>query len=196
MNRTGIAPFVCASLMAALLLIAAQPASAQGTSRGGKGYEYQGPYIQAGAAVGEVNARGDSDDASGGFTLTGGYRILPWLAADGNFTYLGNDDDEFFSFTFGPKVYPLGAFKVEEIPSSIQPYGLIGLGGGQFDTDSSPDHVRNVEDKGSFIARFILGVDFWATDHLGFFVEGGGHAASENNVRGAGIFTVGGQYRF
>ena len=194
MNRTGIPYFACASLMGALLLLAAQPIAAQGTSKGSgvRGYEYKGAYLQAGAAVGEVNARGDSDDASGGFTLTGGYRILPWLAADGNFTYLGNGDDEFFSFTFGPKVYPLGMFKVEAIPSFIQPYGLIGLGGGQFDTDG----FRGVNEKGSFIARFILGTDFWVTDHFGLFVEGGGHAASENHVNGAGIFTVGGQYRF
>ena len=194
MNRTGIPYFARVGLMATFLLLAAQPIAAQSTSKGSgvRGYEYKGAYLQAGAAVGEVNARGDSDDASGGFTLTGGYRILPWLAADGNFTYLGNGDDEFFSFTFGPKVYPLGMFKVEAIPSFIQPYGLIGLGGGQFDTDG----FRGVNEKGSFIARFILGTDFWVTDHFGLFVEGGGHAASANHVNGAGIFTVGGQYRF
>ena len=46
------------------------------------------------------------------------------------------------------------------------------------------------------MARFILGFDFWFTDHIGAFVEGGGFATSEDDVDGVGVFTVGGQYRF
>jgi len=168
-----------------------------------RGYDYTGAYGQFGVSVGEINFDDSSSDASGGFTMTGGYRFLPWLSAEANFSYLGGGDvnfngaggdreAEFFAFTFGPKVYPLGFFKVEEIPHFIQPYALIGLGGGEFDIDGS----NRIDDEGSFIARFILGVDFWATDHFGLFVEGGGHAASEDDVEGVGLFTLGGQYRF
>jgi hypothetical protein len=206
MNRTGITHFASVGLMAALFILVAQPIAAQGgapTKSGVRGYEYTGVYGQFGVAVGEINFDlGDSDsDASGGFTMTGGYRFLPWLSAEANFTYLGGGDVEinntnvgegqFFAFTFGPKFYPLGAFKVEAIPERVQPYGLIGIGGGEFDIDDS-----GFDDESSFIARFILGIDFWATDHIGLFVEGGGHAASESDVDGVGIFTVGGQYRF
>ncbi len=198
MKRTGIIRIVYAGLMAALFFFAVQPIAARAQAFDEskiRGYDYTGFYGQLGAAVGEVHARGDSDDASGGFTITGGYRMLPWLSIEGNFTYLGNDDDEYFAFTGGPKFYPLGAFKVEAVPHFIQPYGLIGLGGGQFETD--PRRGRpDVHDKGSFVARFIVGSDFWVTDHFGLFVEGGGHAASQDHVDGAGIFTLGGQYRF
>lgn len=195
MSRSGIECIALASLMAALFFLAVQPTAARAQSSSGsgaRGYDYTGVYLQAGAAVGEVHARGDSDDAAGGFTLGGGYRMLPWLAGEANFTFLGNSDDEFFAFTAGPKFYPLGAFKVEGLPDTFQPYALVGIGGAQFDTDGN----RGVNDKGTFIVRMILGADFWLTDHIGVFVEGGGHAATQNHVDGAGVFTLGGQYRF
>ena len=157
---------------------------------------------QFGVSVGQIDFDHTSSDTSGGFTMTGGYRALPWLSAEANFTYLGGGeggihggskgDSQFFAFTFGPKVYPLGFFKVEEIPDFIQPYALVGLGGGQFDIEGR----SGMHDESSFIARFMLGFDVWATDHVGFFVEGGGHAASQDDVQGVGLFTVGGQYRF
>ncbi|MFO0688579.1 MAG: outer membrane beta-barrel protein [Myxococcota bacterium] len=167
-----------------------------------RGYDFKGMYGQFGVSVGQIDFDHTSSDTSGGFTMTGGYRALPWLSAEANFTYLGGGeggihggskgDSQFFAFTFGPKVYPLGFFKVEEIPDFIQPYALVGLGGGQFDIEGR----SGMHDESSFIARFMLGFDVWATDHVGFFVEGGGHAASQDDVQGVGLFTVGGQYRF
>lgn len=173
-----------------------------------RGYDYTGPYGQFGVAIGRI----DYDDVgpfdvdsevSGGFTLTGGYRFLPWLAAEANFTFLGGEDNveigsidadsEYFAFTFGPKIYPLGAFEAEEIPHLVQPYGLIQIGGGEGEIDG-PGNGSVDED--SFVARFLIGFDVWATDHIGFFVEGGGHVIEEDAVDGAGIFTLGGQYRF
>ena len=201
-NRIQMA--VVAVLVSMFVAVAA---SAQVVGRDApRGYdEYKGPYAQFGIAVGRV----DYDDlgtfdvdsnASGGFTLAGGYRFLPWLSAEANFTYLGGGDvevrnrnvgdGEFFAFTFGPKIYPLGALTTDAIPDIIQPYGLIQIGGGQFEIDDTS------YEEDSFIARFIIGFDVWMTDHVGFFVEGGGDAASEDDVDGVGIFTVGGQYRF
>ena len=208
MERIGIVRLAYASLMAALFSLAVQPIAARAQAFDEskiRGYDYTGAYGQFGVAVGEINfdfdgADNDSD-ASGGFTLTGGYRFLPWLAAEGNFTYLGGGDVEFnntdvgegqfFAFTFGPKLYPLGFFKAEGIPHIFQPYALIGIGGGEFDIDDT-----SFDDESSFLSRFILGFDVWATDHIGLFVEGGGHVASDDDVEGVGIFTVGGQYRF
>lgn len=173
-----------------------------------RGYDYVGPYAQFGFAVGRVDFDDvgpfDVDsDASGGFTLTGGYRALPWLAAEGNFTFLGGEDNveignregesEYFAFTFGPKVYPLGAFETEAIPHFLQPYGTIQIGGGEVEIDGLGGASI---DEGFFVARFILGFDVWATDHIGLFVEGGGHVVDEDDVDGIGIFTFGGQYRF
>ena len=206
MNRTGILHFAFVGLLAAILLVAARPIAAQGgaSQSGIRGYDYKGAYGQFGFAIGQINFD-DSDienDVSGGFTLGGGYRFLPWLAADGNFTFMAGDieidnfagdfDGQAFAFTFGPKFYPLGLFKTEVIPHFIQPYGTIGIGGGEFDIDGR----SRFHDRSAFIARFILGVDVWATDHFGFFVEGGGHAADEDDVEGVGLFTIGGQYRF
>jgi len=173
-----------------------------------RGYDYTGAYGQFGVAVGRVDfddlgGSNVDSDASGGFTITGGYRFLPWLSAEGNFTFLGGDDNvevgpfdgdtEAFAFTFGPKIYPLGLIETDAIPDYIQPYGLIGIGGGEIEIDG-PGGSSAEQD--SFIARFIIGFDVWATDHLGFFVEGGGLAVEDDAVDGAGIFTVGGQYRF
>ncbi len=173
-----------------------------------RGYEYTGPYAQLGVSIGRIDFddRGPFDvdnDASGGFTLTGGYRVLPWLSAEGHFTFLGGEqnveignvdrDSQFFAFTFGPKIYPLGAFEVDEIPHFVQPYGLVQIGGGEIEVAGR----RNAGfEKSTFVARFILGFDVWASDHIGFFVEGGGHVIEDDRADGAGIFTVGGQYRF
>lgn len=169
----------------------------------GRGYDYEGPYVQLGVSIGQIDfdLPGNLDNnASGGFGFTGGYRALPWLSGEANFTYLGGGAVEagsrdigngsFWAFTVGPKFYPLGAFEVEQIPETIQPYGLIQIGGGQF-------HIEHTSfDRSGFISRFILGVDFWATDHMGLFAEGGGHVTDQDDVDGVGIFTVGGQYRF
>lgn len=197
--------FASAGLVVALLFLAAGPSAAQSdvfNESKTRGYDYTGPYGQFGVAIGQINFD-DSDienDVSGGFTLGGGYRFLPWLAADANFTFLAGDveidgisndfDGQAYGFTFGPKIYPLGLAKVEEIPDFIQPYATIGIGGGEAEIDDTSF------EEDYFLARFILGVDVWATDHVGLFVEGGGFATSDNDIEGAGIFTVGGQYRF
>ena len=166
-----------------------------------RGYEYTGPYAQFGITVGAIEFDGiDETDAGGGFAMTGGYRILPWLSAEGNVTYMGgadldnsSADAEFFSFTFGPKIYPLGALEEQPLPELFQPYALIGIGGGEFEIDGLGG--RSVEES-TFIARFILGFDVWLTDHWGTFVEGGYHVAEDDDIDGAGVFTFGGQYRF
>ncbi|MEZ4333047.1 MAG: outer membrane beta-barrel protein [Myxococcota bacterium] len=190
------------TLLLPLLLAGARSASAQELFSGNiRGNEYTGPYAQFGVAVGRIDFDGNVDsDASGGFTMTGGYRLLPWLAGEANFTFLGGGDVEignnnvgdgqFFAFTFGPKFYPLGALDARGVPKFFQPYALVGIGGGRFEIDDTN------YDESAFISRFILGVDLWATDNIGLFVEGGGHVTDEDDVDGVGIFTFGGQYRF
>jgi len=171
-----------------------------------RGYdEFKGFYAQFGITIGGIDYDGPSDiDAGGGVSMTGGYRILPWLSAEANFTYVGGADAEFrnnnsgeanyFAFTVGPKFYPMAAFDQEIIPEFIQPYGLLAIGGGEFEIDGirgSRGHKKS-----SFITRFIFGVDFWITDHVGTYVEGGYHAAADDDIDGTGVFTFGGQYRF
>ncbi len=198
-------PMVIA-LLALLALLAADASFAQTQRRRDdrqiRGYEYEGPYAQFGISIGQIDFDGRNIDnnASGGFTLTGGYRIMPWLAAEANFSYLGGGAVEtrrfdigngsFFAFTFGPKIYPLGAFEIDEVPDIVQPYALVQIGGGEFEIEDTSF------EEGAFIARFILGFDVWMTDNIGVFVEGGGHVSDEDDVDGVGIFTFGGQYRF
>ncbi|MEM9174866.1 MAG: outer membrane beta-barrel protein [Myxococcota bacterium] len=193
------------ALFAATPALAAEPLFGDGEVRG---YDaYTGPYAAFGIAIGRVDyddgefiADVDSE-ASGGFTLTGGYRFLPWLSGEAHFIFLGGNDNvevgnqdfdsEGFAFTFGPKVYPLALLDESPIPENFQPYAAIGIGGGELEIDAA-----NADEEDSFVARFILGVDIWATDHVGFFVEGGGYAVEEDAIDGIGVFTFGGQYRF
>ncbi len=198
-----ITSFACASI---LLLAAANTAMAgaqappRQQSDKVSGYEYTGPYVQGALSIGRIDFDGNIDsDASGGFAFGGGYRFLPWLSAEGHFQFLGGQDNaergntdrdsEFFAFTFGPKIYPLGLFDLDAIPETIQPYATIGIGGGE-------GEVKNIEEKSSFVARFILGIDFWITDHFGAFVEGGGYAVEDDDIDGAGVFSVGAAWRF
>ena len=164
-----------------------------------RGYrEFEGFYAQFGASVGEIEFDGGADvDAGGGFTMTGGYRFLPWLAGEANVSYLGggevdgtNREADFFSVTFGPKLFPMGLLEEQPIPEYLQPYALIGIGGGEYDVE------RTGFEESTFIARFIVGFDLWFTDHLGSFVEGGYHVAADGDIDGTGLFTIGAQYRF
>ena len=165
-----------------------------------RGYDYEGFYGQFALSIGRIDFDGGVDsEASGGFGLTAGYRALPWLSGEAHFQFLGGQDNaefgnvdrdsQFFAFTFGPKVYPLGLIEIEEIPNTIQPYAFIGIGGGEGKIDGG-------DEESSFVARFILGIDLWTTDNLGFFIEGGGFAAEDDDIDGAGVFSIGAQYRF
>lgn len=202
-SRRRLASIVCVSLFSlATAGTALAGAQAPPRQRDGEisGYEYTGPYIQGALSIGRIDFDGGIDsDASGGFAFGGGYRFLPWLSAEGHFQFLGGQenaefgntdrDSEFWAFTFGPKVYPLGLFDLEDVPETIQPYATIGIGGGE-------GEVEGVDDESSFVARFILGVDFWLTDHFGAFVEGGGYAVEDDDIDGAGVFSLGAAWRF
>jgi hypothetical protein len=199
--KTNVSDRILCVVSILSLIFLAGPSMAQSWTSGESGpvgYEYEGIYAQFGATIGviEFDNRRDAD-AGGGFTLTGGYRLLSWLSGEANVTYVGGGNAEgpggdasFYAFTFGPKFYPLGPVKDSPIPELIQPYGLVGLGGGEFKVDDTN------YDKTSFIARFLLGVDFWLSDHFGGFIEGGYHVAAESDVDGAGVFSFGGQIRF
>jgi len=190
----------------AILLCSASVASAgaAGQQSGGDGFrgydEYTGPYARFSVAIGRIDFdNGIDSEASGGFGLTGGYRFLPWLSGEFDFQYLGgkdnaevgnNDrDSEFWAFTFGPKLYPLGLVDIDGMPQNIQPYAFVGIGGGEAEIDGFPD-------KSTFAARFILGIDWWIDDNLGVFMEGGGFATDDDDIDGAGVFSLGAQYRF
>ncbi len=206
MGRTGNVRWVCAGTSAALLLLLAGPIAAQSSPSGDtatRESDDAGFYAQLGVDVGAINFDHSSSNASGGVSVTGGYPVLPWLAAEGNFTYMGGGDVErhgdnvgnagFYAFTLGAKIHPLSFSKAgfERDLGSAQPYASIGIGGGRFDAGDS-----EIDAEGSFVARFLFGFDIWATDHVGFFVEGGGYAASEEDVEGVGLLTFGAQYRF
>ncbi len=187
--------------------------SAEPSRAKASGYDYTGIYVQFGVSVGEIDPdevgpppfEADDVDTGGGFTMTGGYRVFPWLAAEANLSYLGGgdtdgpvfDDAAFFSVTIGPKFFPLGLLDEDDqpLPESFQPYALVGIGGGEYEFEVNGSSRLQSEDS-TFIARFIFGFDFWATDHIGAFMEGGYHVASEDDINGTGLFTVGAQYRF
>lgn len=173
-----------------------------------RGYDYVGPYAQLGVTIGVIDFDGSPNidvEAGGGVSITGGFRFLSWLSGEANFTYVGGGDAEignteigeaeFFAFTFGPKFFPFAAIQQDVIPEFVQPYALVAIGGGEFEIDARNRFGGDVEES-TFIARFIFGTDFWITDHIGAYVEGGYHAAADDDIDGAGVFTFGGQYRF
>jgi len=191
-----------------------QPRSTSGVFENVRGYQqYTGPYVHFGGSVGGIDLddvqvagrnRHVETDASGGFTMAGGYRFFPWLAGEFDLTFLGGGDVEIFdrdmgdavsfSFTVGPKLYPMGLLDRQPIPEFFQPYLLIGIGGGETELDVK-GNGRDIE-RSSFTARFLTGFDFWFTDHIGAFMEGGYHVWDDESVDGFGVFSLGAQYRF
>ncbi len=189
-------------LCAALLFVGsvAQAESARGL--GGeaiRGYEqFTGAYGQFGISIGQTNGDDGLDDteAQGGFNLNGGYRFNSWLAGEIAFIFMrgeiekSKNDGTYYSFTFGPKIYPVALLDPNMLPQQFQPYTTIAIGGGKYEIENTKF------DEGTFIARFIFGFDYWLTDNIGAFMEGGYHVASEDDIAGTGVFTFGGQYRF
>lgn len=170
-------------------LLVAGAVSAQETVQG---YDHVGPYAAFGFSIGETNGDDGVDDSKvqGGFNLRGGYRVNEWVAGEADFIFVSDasDDVDFFTFTFGPKFFPLGFFETDAVPDALQPYLTIAIGGGQY--------VLDDDREGTFIARIVPGFDYWIDDHLGLWVEGGYYISAEDFVQGTGIFSVGAQYRF
>ena len=151
----------------------------------------------------------DAKDAAG-IDMRGGYRLLPYLALEGDFQfYEGFDFDSDFShnldvlgfaFTANAKGYPL--------TGRIQPYGLFGIGVGVLAIDFAGDNFDDddtTEADDSFLVRVGAGVDFYITPSVLVFVEASyNHQTSELDFGqgGGGIkedlipVTIGAQYYF
>lgn len=188
-TQKWIRPCAKIALAAALFIaLGAGPSLAQGASVD----DLTGPYAGFGFSIGETNGddgAGDSE-VQGGFNLRGGYRLNEWIAGEAAFIFVSDakDDVDYFSFTFGPKIYPLGLLAEPILPKQIQPYTTIAIGGGEYILDDTREST--------FIARFMFGFDYWLTGNIGAWMEGGYHVSDEDSVEGTGIFAVGGQYRF
>jgi hypothetical protein len=163
-----------------------------------------GFYVNLGANIGAPEFDGPLDgEVGGGVAFGGGYRVTPWLAAELEFDLLAGSDVEvggsdvgdaqYWAITANVKGYPFSAFEKDVIPAWIQPYARFGMGGGEIEVDF--DGLGEEED-GTFVARFGGGIDFLIHRHWGAYVDGGFHVASEDDLDGVGIFTVGAFYRF
>ena len=180
-------------------------------------YDYIGPYLQAGAAVGFFDAhKGSVDfDPGVGFTISAGYRVNSYFAGQMDFTYaFGADTNDFTDFvgidfgesdktktldyyevTINLKAYPLGYFEVSEVPDWIQPYAKFGLGF----AEAEVAYVDAVD----LLLRFGAGLDFMINDRFGVYLDGG-YSVLTRTVRegkeaildGQGQLGLGGLIRF
>jgi hypothetical protein len=180
-------------------------------------YDYIGPYLQAGVAVGFFDAhKGSVDfDPGIGFAVSAGYRVNAYLAGQMDLTYIFEaDTDDFlkvegidfgesdktktlehYEVTINLKGYPLGYYEVSEVPDWVQPYAKFGFGFAEAKL-GPVDEVR-------FLLRFGAGLDFMINDQFGVYLDGG-YSVITQTVRegnktlldGHGQLGLGGVIRF
>jgi hypothetical protein len=123
-----------------------------------------GPYI-GGSLTGAMeyfdNDISDEDATTGGFALKGGYRFLPWLAAELDYEYLDEFDTkinkiDMQTLTVQGKFNPLAG--------RFQPYGMVGLGYGWAD-------ARYGGSDSDYLWRGGLGIDIYLIQMLAVFGE-------------------------
>lgn len=116
-----------------------------------------------------------------------GYRLLPFLAAEAQYEWIGGFDEQALlpeggkikageiiahAVTLNAKVYPLGG--------RVQPYALVGVGVGRFEIK---ERLREPLDDEGFVttevttqdegvlSRYGLGVDLYGDETWGMFAE-------------------------
>lgn len=161
-------------LLAAVALGAATPAVAQ------PDYSRSGVYFGLGGTVGVYTSAEDQIerelaalgyfvnvdvDVPLGLNTRVGYRVLPWLAAEGEFEWLSEADVNVSGFgslatleswilTANAKAYP--------ITGRFQPFGLLGIGY----MNAELSALGFSQDEGGFAARFGGGVDYYITPNI------------------------------
>jgi len=186
--------------VAALLFLA--PAAAVQAQEGGKKddnkyAQNKGPYAYGGLAISKTNV--DGLDAQVGFALGGGYRFIDWLAADVDIYSAWREqngvDSRVFGFTMNAKAYPIGIFAPDFI-DWLQPYVVVGMGGGQFKSKPSGGDVKT----GTFIFRLGAGTELFFTDHMAAYMDLSLHATPgyEGGGQGGatGVIQFGVAYHF
>jgi hypothetical protein len=142
-----------------------------------------------------------------GLSFAAGSRIATWVGVDAEFVLIGGGDLHSFgvktaesslmAFTANAKLYPL-AFSPDLIPQWVQPYGVIGIGGGiaQSIPVASMRDGFGAENVTVFMGRFGAGLEILLTDHWGTYVDGSYYMASDDVFNGAGTLRFGTHYSF
>jgi hypothetical protein len=189
---------------AALMLLCVQSGSASAEnalfSESKEGYKWLGPYAKLGLAIGfpNENHRLPDVDPGAGLDFAGGWRVTPWLAAELDMNFIAgadvahtNHDLSVFAATVNVKAYPLGALDADQVPfTAVQPYLLFGIGGGEVRLHHSH--------KGSFLARFGGGVDWWISESWGAYFDLGYVVVEKDRtgLDGEGLMMLGAMFRF
>ena len=169
-------------------------------------YTWTGVYGKLGVSMGfpAPDASNVDDPNIGvGFDLAEGLRLNSWLATEVGLNYIAGADVNVgalnynlsvFSSTLTAKIYPLGVFDLDAIPSWIQPYGAVGLGGGMVKYKSKQN--SNLK-QGSFMVRYGGGLDLFPWDHVGFYLDGGYLQITneDTGLKGGGQVMIGVAYR-
>lgn len=185
------------ALLVALPLAGAQAAEGENKAKGTKYEAAKGIYAQGGFVVAKTNYNVSQLDSNLGFVFAGGYRITEWVAADAEFYWAGREQDggaktRQFGVTFNGKIYPIGLISPKTL-DSLQPYGVIGMGGGNW-------RVKDGAKNGTFIFRLGAGLDWMLTDHLGLYTDVSLHATPGlkigSNGGATGVYQLGAKFNF
>jgi len=163
-------PVPVAVLLGVLLLLPAS-ATAQDWSR-------NGAYLGVGVLGGAYTRLDDeTEDALGvdvdtevaaGFELTGGYRLHPNLALEGEFELLSDADIDVGALGDVAEIdtWTLTAnAKAFALTGRVQPYALLGLGLQHAELEDSVG-LGVSEDESDFAARFGAGIDGYLTRNI------------------------------
>lgn len=197
----------CAATLVAIASFLAAPAGAQDHGR-------SGPYLGAGVLGGSYTQAEDDlddalslfglqgadvDDATVGFEVYGGYRIVPNFALELEFEML--PDTDISAFGTASDLLTLDATgngKVFLLTDRIQPYLLAGVGfmHAELETEG-PFGTSGTESDTDFTARFGGGVDLYLTENVVLSV-GADYLLPTGDLDGLDYVSYGGglQYRF
>ena len=190
-----------AVLQVSLPLVGAQAADGENKAKGTKYEAVKGVYAQGGFAVSKNN--GFFGNAAGsqpnlGFAIAGGYRINEWLGTDVEFYWAGREQNtgvksRQFGLTFNGKFYPFGLFSPDFL-DSFQPYGVVGMGGGNA-------KYNDFGKTGTFIFRLGAGIDWLLTENLALYTDVSLHATPGLKFNGfsggaTGVYQLGAKFNF
>lgn len=193
----------CAAQFAAMAVCFVAPAHAQDFAR-------SGPYLGVGVLGGTFTqleddldegllfGEADVQDASLGFEVYGGYRIVPNFALELEFEMLPQTEVEVLGTESEQRVLDVtGNGKVFLLTERVQPYLLAGAGYMNAEIEVETILSSSSETESAFVARFGGGVDIYLTESAVLSV-GADYLLPTDDLDGLDHVTYGGglQYRF
>lgn len=170
----------------------------------------QGFYADFGVGLGWNNLAGPFEPVDNGtmvgFVFAGGYRFNPWVAAEGEFFWLGGGEltnaatvqrvnSSITSLGFAARFYPL-ALAPDLIPQWIQPNLILGIGTGLAEFASTAPFTFDSQSRTVLLTRLGIGIDVMLTKHWGATIDGNYFVTNNDALTGIGTLKLGVLCRF